>query len=84
MNKMTHTGSDGSSVGTRITREGYDWSTVGENVAQGHSSNSAVVKGWMNSAGHRKNILNPLYKEMGFGVTNRFYTQTFGTCNTCW
>ena len=42
---------------------------VGENVAYGYvSGQSVVVDGWMNSVGHRANMLNPLYKEMGIGA----------------
>ena len=69
MGRLTHTGSDGSSVGQRATRQGYSWSAIAENVARGYSSASAVVRGWMNSDGHRRNILNSRYRHMGFGKT---------------
>jgi len=77
--KLTHTGSDGSSPGKRVTREGYQWNAVAENVASGYSSASAVVKGWMNSPGHKKNILNSKYKNMGHGKTDRYDTQVFAS-----
>ena len=59
-------------------------STVGENVAYGYSSGKAVVnEGWMNSEGHRANILNPRFRLMGIGARKghdgRWYVaQVFG------
>ncbi|MGW0584190.1 CAP domain-containing protein, partial [Streptomyces sp. NPDC002920] len=48
---MSHTGSDGSSPGDRITRAGYNWSTYGENVAYGYATPEQVMAGWMSSPG---------------------------------
>jgi len=53
--------------GARVTAEGYSWSTVGENIAFGYSSATAVMTGWMNSSGHKANILNANYTELGVG-----------------
>ncbi|MEU9144541.1 CAP domain-containing protein [Streptomyces sp. NPDC048349] len=77
---MSHTGSDGSNPGERITRAGYAWSTYGENVAYGYSTPEQVMTGWMNSPGHRQNILNCAFKEIGVGLAqpNSYWTQTFG------
>ncbi|WP_411102736.1 CAP domain-containing protein [Streptomyces sp. cmx-4-9] len=77
---MSHTGSDGSDPGQRITRAGYTWSTYGENVAYGYSSPEQVMTGWMNSPGHRQNILNCSFKEIGVGLAqpNSYWTQSFG------
>ena len=41
---------------------------VGENIAWGQKSEKEVVKSWMNSRGHRKNILNNQYEKVGFGL----------------
>jgi uncharacterized protein YkwD len=68
MNQMSHTGSDGSNGGTRLTRAGYTWSTWGENVAAGYGSASSVVAGWMGSSGHRANIVNPSFVHVGVAV----------------
>ncbi|MGT2528104.1 CAP domain-containing protein [Streptomyces nojiriensis] len=78
---MSHTGSDGSDPGTRITRAGYAWSSYGENVAYGYSTPEKVMEGWMNSPGHRANILNCSFKEIGIGLAqpNSYWTQDFGT-----
>ncbi len=58
----------------------------GENIAAGYSSAQAVFEGWMNSEGHRANILNPDFKSMGVGVSyvpgsewNIYWTQCFGS-----
>ncbi|MEU1806969.1 CAP domain-containing protein [Streptomyces sp. NPDC019937] len=77
---MSHTGSDGSSPGDRIERAGYSWSTYGENVAYGYSSAKSVMEGWMNSSGHRANILNCDFKEIGVGLAQPgdYWTQDFG------
>ena len=77
---MSHTGSDGSDPGRRITRAGYNWSTYGENVAYGYNSPEQVMNGWMNSPGHKKNILNCAFKEIGVGLAqpNSYWTQAFG------
>src|SRR3990172_6631535 len=62
---FSHTGSDGSSPGDRITREGYAWWTYGENIAVGYPTVSAVMQGWLGSDGHCRNIMNPAFREIG-------------------
>jgi uncharacterized protein YkwD len=69
---FSHTGSNGSSSAQRACASGYQpygWGAcyVGENIAVGYSSPAAVMTGWMNSSGHRANILNPDYREIGVG-----------------
>ncbi|GGW41838.1 hypothetical protein GCM10010503_17600 [Streptomyces lucensis JCM 4490] len=78
---MSHTGSDGSMPGDRITRAGYVWSSYGENVAYGYATADQVMAGWMASPGHRENILNCAFKEIGVGLAqpNSYWTQDFGT-----
>jgi uncharacterized protein YkwD len=58
------------------------WSGMGENVAYGQKGPSEVMTAWMNSPGHRANILNPKYSEIGVGVVmssngQPYYTQHF-------
>jgi uncharacterized protein YkwD len=79
MGTMTHTGSDGSSVGQRVTEAGYTWRKVGENVASGTTSPERAMQLWMNSDGHRKNILNCAFKNIGVGVVDGYWTQDFAT-----
>ena len=78
---MSHTGSDGSSPGDRITGAGYTWSTYGENVAYGYASPEQVMAAWMASPGHKANILNCAFKEIGVGLAQpgSYWTQDFAT-----
>ncbi len=64
---FSHTGSNDSSPWDRIQAQGYNYSTAGENIAAGYSSPEAVVAGWMNSPGHRANILNCSFVHIGVG-----------------
>lgn len=80
-----HIGLDGSTPGDRITEAGYSWNTYGENIAAGYATPAAVVAGWMASAGHRANILNPNFCDIGVGYAyvasstyGRYWTQNFG------
>lgn len=66
--KMSHTGANSSDVSDRLVDVGYNWSACGENIAEGYRGPEEVVHGWMNSPGHRRNILGP-YLEVGFGVS---------------
>ena len=64
---FSHTGRSGSKMSDRITKEGYRWSFCAENIYAGGSTPEAAVQGWMNSAGHRRNILSPQAREIGVG-----------------
>ena len=65
---MSHTGTDGSNPGDRIARAGYRFSAWGENVAIGYPDAASVMDGWMNSPGHRANILSGNVTEIGIGL----------------
>lgn len=58
---------------------GLSYRYAGENIAYGYSSPQAVVNGWMNSEGHRKNILNPNFTQIGVGYVSQghYWTQMF-------
>lgn len=58
---------------------GLSYRTAGENIAKGYSSPQAVVNGWMNSSGHRANILNASYTQIGVGYVaqGHYWTQMF-------
>jgi uncharacterized protein YkwD len=62
---MSHTGSDGSAPAQRVTRAGYAWSAIGENIAAGQPDPESVVKGWLASPGHCANLMSPDYSEVG-------------------
>jgi uncharacterized protein YkwD len=51
----------------RMSAAGYQWSFAGENIAVGYGTPEQVMTGWMNSTGHRNNILSTSYREMGVG-----------------
>jgi uncharacterized protein YkwD len=63
-----HESPEGTTVMDRAQAEGYRGRTTGENLANGAESVDEVMRGWMESKGHRENILNPLFREVGFGV----------------
>ena len=65
--RMDHTGHDGSSPAARITRSGYHWREVGENLASGIMTPEEVVAGWLQSPEHCANLMDPLFSEMGVG-----------------
>lgn len=68
VDNLTHN-EPGRDIGKRVSEQGYQWRWVGENIAWGQRTAEEVMKGWMNSSGHRANILSRNYKDVGFGVT---------------
>ena len=76
---FSHTGLNGSQPWDRAEAAGYSYRSIGENIAQGYGSAEAVMNGWMNSSGHRANILNCDFTEMGIGrASGNYWTQLFG------
>jgi uncharacterized repeat protein (TIGR01451 family) len=62
---------NGSKPWDRMTAAGYTgWSYAAENIAAGYSTPSAVMTGWMNSSGHRANMLSTSSREIGIGYVN--------------
>lgn len=66
-NTFSHTRPDGSSFSTALNQAGASYRGAGENIAYGQNSPKAVMQGWMNSSGHRANILNKDYTAIGVG-----------------
>ena len=64
---LGHDSADGRDPGDRIDEVNYDWRTYRENVASGQKTAKEVVKAWMKSPGHRKNILSDDISEIGIG-----------------
>ena len=62
-----------------IKNFGISYRSAGENIAKGYSTPQAVVNGWMNSSGHRANILNANYTHIGVGyvASGNYWTQMF-------
>lgn len=84
-----HTGLNGSTSASRMNQVGYSSSSYGENIAAGYTTPEEVVQGWISSDGHRANLLNPSFTEVGVGYyylandtgVNNYYdywTQDFG------
>ncbi len=65
-----HVAPDGTQPWYFVTQAGYSYAYVGENLAKGFSTSSGTVAGWMNSSGHRANILNSNYNDIGVAVLN--------------
>lgn len=76
---FSHEGSDGSTIIERVTRLGYSYSFVGENIAQGYLTEQQVVEGWLASPGHCRNIMNGHFREMGITRKGDYWTQVLGT-----
>ncbi|QSJ14759.1 CAP domain-containing protein [Nostoc sp. UHCC 0702] len=83
-NFFSHTGADGSTLKDRVQAGGISYWMVGENLFKSQNVPQpvpAAVKGWMESPGHRENILRPVFRETGVGVWrvgNTYYiTQLF-------
>lgn len=68
---FSHTRPDGRSCFTAITDMGIKYRAVGENIAYGQRDPAEVMNAWMNSSGHRANILSENYDYIGIGVTSR-------------
>ena len=66
-NYLAHTNLDGMSPGDRATAAGYDWDFMAENIARGFVTESSVMQAWMNSPGHRDNMVDPRPQEFGLG-----------------
>lgn len=64
---FSHTRPNGSRGLTALNEAGVSYRTAGENIASGQQTAQAVVSAWMNSSGHRANILSSLFGRMGVG-----------------
>jgi uncharacterized protein YkwD len=65
---MSHTGSDGSNAGQRLTRNGVTWQSWGENVGAGFNDPAVLLQAWLNSPTHRPIVLSASYTRVGVGV----------------
>ena len=78
-NYFSHTSPTYGSPFNMMKSFGITYKTAGENIAKGYKNPSAVVDGWMNSPGHRANILNSSFTHIGVGYTSsgNYWTQMF-------
>ena len=77
-NYFSHVSQDGRTMSDRIEKYTSSYGYKGENIALGYSTPEEVVKGWMSSEGHRANILNKNYTDIGVGYNNGYWVQNFG------
>jgi uncharacterized protein YkwD len=80
---FSHTGTDGSTAAQRVTDAGYPYRVMAENIAAGQGTAQEVVSSWMNSEGHRANIVNCELRDLGVahavdGSGKLYWTQDFG------
>ncbi|WP_020142197.1 CAP domain-containing protein [Terracoccus sp. 273MFTsu3.1] len=80
---FSHTSPDGVTFAERIRAAGYDGGAIAENIAAGQVSAQEVMRSWMASPGHRANILDCTYRDIGVGYATggtygTYWTQTFG------
>ena len=76
-NLFSHVSADGRSLPTRYAEAGYGFSAAGENIAAGQSTVEEVIRSWINSPGHCKNLMNPLYEDIAVAC-KRNDTSTYG------
>ena len=79
---FSHTRPDGSSFTTALTEQGVSYRSAGENIAWGQRTPQQVMEGWMNSSGHRANILSERFTAIGVGYYRsasgvNYWTQLF-------
>jgi uncharacterized protein YkwD len=82
-NSMTHYSANGANGGQRIAAAGYAYRAWAENIAAGQPDAASAMDAWMSSTeGHRENILNPRYTDIGVGLAYSasgvpYWTQDF-------
>ena len=78
-NYFSHTSPTYGTPFEMLKKYGISYKSAGENIAQGYQTPEQVVKGWMNSSGHRANILNASYTHIGIGyeANGNYWTQMF-------
>ncbi len=80
---FSHDSRNGTSPFQRIKKAGYRYDSAGENIAAGFRTPASVVKAWLKSPGHCKNVMNRGYNELGVGFATgglygTYWTQDFG------
>lgn len=81
---FSHEAPDGTDMVIRIDRVGYRYRGIAENIAMGQRTPKQAVDGWLKSPGHRRNMLNSAYQDLGVGISKDQkgilrWVQVFGT-----
>jgi uncharacterized protein YkwD len=74
---FSHTSQDGRTLVDRVQKYNTSFYYMGENIARGQSTAKEVVNDWLNSEGHRANIMNTSYTKIGIGYCNGYWVQDF-------
>lgn len=82
-----HEAPGGGTMTSRFEADGYlGWTAIGENLGAGYKKPEDVFQGWLESATHRDNLLNPSYREIGIGYSSKpkspygdYWVETYGT-----
>ncbi|HET7580940.1 MAG TPA: CAP domain-containing protein [Bacillales bacterium] len=74
---FSHTSPTAGSLGNRLHQAGVHYWQAGENIAAHYPDGIAAMFGWLNSKGHRENLLHKAYSGLGVGVYEKYYTQDF-------
>lgn len=83
--QFSHTGSNGSRLVDRVKASGYRYRAIAENLfmQSPHNQPKQAIAGWLKSPGHRANLLNGVYTQVGIGYAmngdRHYYIQVFGT-----
>lgn len=75
---FSHTSPNGSTPKARVQAAGYSYIWMGENIASGPKTEADVIKGWLGSPDHCKNIMGAQFKEMGVARAGTYWTQVLG------
>ncbi|MFD3448017.1 CAP domain-containing protein [Microbacteriaceae bacterium 4G12] len=76
-NYFAHESPKFGTLSDRLTKDNVPFRLAGENIASNYTDAIAAVQGWLNSEGHRKNLLNKQFTSLGVGVYDKYYTQNF-------
>jgi uncharacterized protein YkwD len=74
---FSHTSKTGDTLVDRVRKYNSDFCYMGENIARGQSTAEEVVNDWLNSEGHRANIMNETYTKIGIGYCDGYWVQDF-------
>ena len=76
---FSHYDRKGRDIGERAEAAGYDWRSIGENIAEGQVNVKEVIEDWLGSYDHCTLIMNPKFEEMGVSKVGKVWVQHFGT-----
>ena len=78
-NYFSHSSPEGKMADKRAAELGYKYTALNENIGSGTSNLKEIMQAWLNSPGHCRTIMDPMFKEMGAGYVNYRFVQVFGS-----